>query len=131
MPSDDDLPWLVSLVGSRTLLFLGDLDPVDLLVYAWLRSRPQLARVEFLGIGDEMLAESKHANLRSIRMQLSDEESQTLPHLETALGAELAQVVGDEAAGILRQGNKVEIEGIFCFDAAAGARVVRWIAAQC
>ena len=37
LPSVADLPWIRTMVGSRELFFLGDMDPVDLMVFAWLR----------------------------------------------------------------------------------------------
>lgn len=37
LPQVSDLSWIRSIVGQRPLLFLGDMDPVDLMVFAWLR----------------------------------------------------------------------------------------------
>jgi hypothetical protein len=34
LPSSDDVDWLTNVIGDRALLFLGDMDPVDLMVFA-------------------------------------------------------------------------------------------------
>ena len=52
LPSESDLAWLAPLLADRRALFVGDADPADLLVFAWLRSRIEIA---YRGVSDALL----------------------------------------------------------------------------
>lgn len=56
LPNQDDVHWLSALVGSRGLLFLGDMDPVDLMIFAWLRGHLRRSHIEYLGVSDAFLS---------------------------------------------------------------------------
>src|SRR5688500_5768992 len=51
----DDLPWISRIVGERELLFLGDLDPTDLLFFAWLRANLSPKKIAHFGVNDALL----------------------------------------------------------------------------
>ena len=38
LPNKADLAWIRKVIGKQPLLFLGDMDPVDLMVFVWLRA---------------------------------------------------------------------------------------------
>src|SRR5690606_14852214 len=52
LPATTDASWLRDLAGSREILFLGDLDPVDLMVFLWLRGRLSSLNLKYMGISD-------------------------------------------------------------------------------
>ncbi|HVC95489.1 MAG TPA: hypothetical protein VND64_17470 [Pirellulales bacterium] len=56
LPVAADVPWLLDVVGRRELFFLGDLDPPDLMIFAWLRNRLAPAPIVHLGVNDWLLA---------------------------------------------------------------------------
>src|SRR5882757_7852162 len=37
LPSGSEVNWIRELIGEYPLLFIGDADPVDLMIFAWLR----------------------------------------------------------------------------------------------
>src|SRR5688572_28466064 len=50
LPNACDIASLRSFLGQRRVLFLGDLDPDDLLIFTWLRAEFEPAKIEYLGI---------------------------------------------------------------------------------
>src|SRR5262245_36339098 len=57
LPRVNDVRHLLNFIGQQRLLFLGDMDPDDLLVFAWLREHLTPKPIEFLGVGDKFLAD--------------------------------------------------------------------------
>ncbi len=57
LPSPADADWLRRLAGRPRILFLGDLDPQDLMIFAWLRAHFGPRRIDYFGIGDWLLDE--------------------------------------------------------------------------
>ncbi len=49
LPAEADMDDLKALVGNRRFMFVGDADPCDLLIFAWLRAR---ADISFRGLSD-------------------------------------------------------------------------------
>lgn len=66
LPGASDPAWIRCLVGEGELRFLGDLDPVDLMVFAWLRWRLHPTPVAYLGVGDACLPRSRNICPRRI-----------------------------------------------------------------
>jgi hypothetical protein len=56
LPSEFDVNWIRRLTANARLCFFGDLDPPDLLIFAWLRTRLSPQVVLHLGVNDAMLA---------------------------------------------------------------------------
>src|SRR5262245_2080241 len=54
LPCDDDLVWLAALIRGRKLLFLGDMDPADLMIFAWLRARLPTNEVVHVGLNERL-----------------------------------------------------------------------------
>ena len=52
LPNEDDARWLQALAADREILFLGDSDPADLLIFAWLRSQLPMKHV---GVSDSLV----------------------------------------------------------------------------
>ena len=44
LPRDEDVSWLKNLIGSRQLIFVGDLDPVDVMIFAWNAPPPSISQ---------------------------------------------------------------------------------------
>ena len=55
LPSADDLKWITHLIGSRQVFYVGDMDPVDLTIFAWLRARLHPRPIGHLGVNDKLL----------------------------------------------------------------------------
>ncbi len=49
LPAEDDVNFIKALVGKRQFVFVGDADPCDLLIFAWLRS---WIDISFRGVND-------------------------------------------------------------------------------
>lgn len=89
------------------LYFVGDADPVDLLIFAWLRT---FMSIEYLGVSDKLL--NQHGNLGTARIKiaLSESELSTIPHLEEWC-PDYRALLGEHCASILDGGFKIELEG--------------------
>jgi hypothetical protein len=121
LPNQNDLGWMRQMVGKRKLLFFGDLDPADLLVFAWLRRRLRGVRLEYLGINDSLLAAvgfepaDSVPSVRTIRLRGSEKKAMQV--LAKAF-PDFPEIVGERCAGLLARGHKLEIEAILSLNAA-------------
>jgi hypothetical protein len=111
LPDERDVSNLRRLVGTAPVVFLGDLDPPDLLIYAWLHA--QLPTIHYFGVSDRLLAARGMSIDPQITIRLSPTEQramQTFP----AIFADLGPQVGPQCAKLLQGGYKLETEGAFC-----------------
>jgi hypothetical protein len=111
LPSRTDLDWIDRIIGARALLFLGDMDPVDLMVFAWLRSSLHPKQVTFAGINDALLEAARLSATTPLSIPLAASEQQSLTLLRSVL-PDLGDTVGRDCARLLEQGRKIELEGV-------------------
>lgn len=111
LPSHDDLRWIQACLGANRLLFLGDLDSSDLLVYAWLRQSLPHLDVRYLGISDDYLQKLHVEVRREFLLPAAHSESDALPLLQNALPG-YPQLLGDDCSQILGSGQKMELEAV-------------------
>lgn len=121
-PRRCDLLRAHAMATGASWRFVGDLDPLDLTVFASLRvggsplrGRPRTAvPVVYCGIDDPWLrlCEQRlgHRELRSVLIRQDPAERRLLTKLQTA-GVDVDKLVGPRCAAILRGGLKLEIEG--------------------
>ncbi len=111
LPRKGDLGWIRKVVGSREILFLGDMDPPDLMIFAWLRARLHPKRVTHLGISDAYLAAADCIVSDSFTIPLSTSEQRSLVVLKKVL-PDLRKILGPECHGLLAKHRKVELEAV-------------------
>mgnify|MGYP000892086697 CR=1 FL=1 len=110
LPDETDLNWLRGLIGSCELLFLGDMDPVDLMVYLWLRESLKES-ISHLGVNDAFLDSLELASTESLCMPCALPEQKALIVLEQIF-PDLRETIGTEYTQLLKRGYKIEVEGI-------------------
>lgn len=105
------LPCLADLrawmAPSRRLLFLGDADPPDLLIFAWLRRH---VAIEFLGVKDRFLQNYFTGSLDRISITLSESELESRGFLAEMM-PDYSTLLGDYCSQLLAEGFKIELEG--------------------
>jgi hypothetical protein len=111
LPSDADADWIRHVTADHMLLFLGDLDPVDLLVFAWLRAQLDTKHVVHLGISDSFLAELRVDLSDTFVIDCSQSERESLPLLLDVF-PDFRETVGRECADLLDKGRKIELEAV-------------------
>lgn len=111
LPGDADLGWMREIIGTRRLIFLGDMDPVDLLVFAWLRTQLGPSGVAFLGVGDTLLKSLGLTISELSVIPLAPSEQRVFPLLETVF-ADLRETAGQRCSELLKKGWKIELEGV-------------------
>ena len=111
LPSDADVGALASIVGKRRLLFLGDADPPDLLIFSWLRERID---IHYLGVSDELLRRCSVELSDHLSIPLSDTEAAAMP-LVLKSGVDLQSQLGAWCSSWLTSGKKIELEALFNF----------------
>lgn len=111
LPYDADLTFLRSLGESRPLLFVGDLDPPDLLIFAWLRAQLTSNQITHLGISDRFLAEVGVELPESFTLSCSPGERAALPMVKTTL-PDWRVLLGDYCVQLLENGRKIELEAV-------------------
>ena len=113
LPRESDLPWLRQLIGNRPLLFLGDLDPVDLMVFAWLRLKASPDSISYLGVSDRLLHQIGVLPSTPPTIPYAPSERESSALLRDLL-PDLVDVVGNQCAQFLDKKIKVELETLIC-----------------
>jgi hypothetical protein len=111
LPSERDMHWICHAVGPRAFLFLGDMDPADLLVFAWLRASLQPKQIEYVGVNDSFLSALHVAPTELPVIPLAASEQASLVLLEKAF-PDFRDAVGHQCAQMLDDGYKLELEGV-------------------
>ena len=117
LPSEADASWLAATAGWRRLLFLGDADPADLLIYAWLRERACLQKnlaIEYCGLSDTLLQKCGVPFENRLTIEMKPSELAAMPLIAEHLG-DLTALLGPWCAGLLAAGHKIELEAPFSF----------------
>lgn len=111
LPADSDIALIGRLSDQAAVRFLGDLDPVDLLIFAWLRSQFVPDMVHFLGIRDDLLSCLSPQDRGNCTIDLDASEIEAIPLLEEAL-PDLYELVGPDSYRLLMAHRKIELEGL-------------------
>ncbi|MHB8860934.1 MAG: hypothetical protein ACYC6N_00915 [Pirellulaceae bacterium] len=111
LPAESDLRWLRSCVSSHACMFVGDADPCDLLVFAWLRS--QLG-VSHRGLSDSLLERCGVVLDNRFTIALCNTELAAMPLVVEYL-PDYAALLGPVCTELLRSGRKVELEALISF----------------
>lgn len=99
-----DAAILETLPKHGKWLFVGDADPPDLLIFAWLRThRP----IQWRGVCDAMLP----INYSDITISLSPSERVAVPLLD-AFCPDYRDLIGPHCSALLASGLKIELEGV-------------------
>jgi hypothetical protein len=106
-----DIPGIASIVRDYTIYFLGDCDPFDLLVFAWLR---QHLSIRFLGTSDAVVSALGVDVNERITIPFPDEEQRAMSHVRE-VWPEFAQFVGPNCAALLNCNRKLELEALVSF----------------
>lgn len=112
LPPREDALSLQRFAGARQVEFLGDLDPVDLCIFAWLRARLAPTPLVHLGLGDRFLTPCG-APPDHLQIACSSAERECLAELLPRM-PDLSEIVGPRSLERLKQGRKLELEAIFC-----------------
>ncbi len=106
LPNDCDLDWLQSSCGGLPFLYVGDADPSDLLIFAWLRSHID---VSYRGLNDSLLEKFGVTLDDRITIAQSDTESAAMQFVSECV-PDFAELLGPECTAILNSGCKIELE---------------------
>jgi hypothetical protein len=119
LPSEADADWLAATAGSRRLLFLGDADPADLLIYAYLRER---LAIEYRGLSDELLVKCGVPFENRLTIEMKPSERAAMPLVLQHL-CDLPSSLGPWCAGLLNAGRKIELEALFSYANCGTAKI--------
>lgn len=122
LPSASDVTWIRAVQSSRPLAFLGDMDPVDLMIYAWLRARLYPTAVAYLGLGDAILGAADPSILRHSQLALTHSERGAVTLLQKVF-PDCQETVGLGCFKFLEDGFKIEVDSILHMDGVAAAIV--------
>ena len=111
LPRVEDFEGIARVVRDFQVYFLGDCDPFDLLVFAWLR---QYLSIHFLGTSDSVVAALGVDINEQIMIPLSDEEKLAMSLLRE-LWPDYAASIGPNCARMLDGNRKLELEALASF----------------
>lgn len=111
LPNKADLGWIRKVIGHQPLLFLGDMDPVDLMVFAWLRASLRPKDVTYLGINDAFLKALEFSSIKSLSSPCAPSERKALTLLDEVL-PDLRETAGEKCVELLERGHKIELDVI-------------------
>jgi hypothetical protein len=111
LPDRTELNSLCAMTRDRNIVFLGDMDPVDLMIFVWLRMMLQSASIAHYGINDRFLGTLAPASgaSQSIPLSLSEQEACVL--LEKVF-PDMDDLLGPQCRRLLAQRRKLELEAI-------------------
>jgi hypothetical protein len=122
LPTQADLHWIRELIGTRDVLFIGDMDPPDLMLFAWLRASLHPRNVLFVGVNDAFIQAVKIPSIKSLWMRCDPSEQLALPILKTII-PDLRKLVGGNCARMLEKGQKIELDGF----GSKRAAIAKWL----
>ncbi len=105
LPLVDDLPLLRQ--SSQSLIFIGDCDPPDLMIFAWLREHLPIV---WHGVSDAFLMTHGTYQNSCIHIGMGEMERSACQYLPDFF-PDFRDVVGPYCAGLLDDGFKIEVEG--------------------
>lgn len=111
LPSVSDAQWLRELVGVRKLVFLGDMDPVDLLIYLSLRERVHPVQLVCAGVSDALLSALAIRVPESFTLKFSAEEEDVYLRHQPVFNS-LASEIGEVCLAMLSARRKIELDAI-------------------
>lgn len=111
LPHREEATWLREFIGERKLIFVGDLDPVDIMVFAWLRQRLEPITTVHHGINDSFVAALDVVIPNTYRIQLKPTEAAAVAELGELI-PDVRDVLGPECFRILNEGYKIELEAV-------------------
>ncbi|MEX0678262.1 MAG: hypothetical protein WD063_14370 [Pirellulales bacterium] len=111
LPLDCHVDWMSPLVADHDLLFLGDMDPVDLLIFAWVRAKLSPKPIVYLGVSDAYLLALNVSIARSFTLQFTPSEQESMSLLSTVF-PDYREVVGESCSRLLEQARKIELEAV-------------------
>jgi len=111
LPDDSDLSWIRKLIAHHSLLFLGDMDPVDLLVFAWFRASLHPQDIVHLGINDAFLRTLQIGSTETLLSPCTAAERSSLDLLKEVF-PDLEATIGTKCMASLERGEKLELDGI-------------------
>lgn len=114
LPDAADAVWLRQFARGRTLLFLGDMDPPDLLVFAWLRHKLRGIKLRHIGVNDHLLTACTLTPSSRSTIPFSVSERKALPLLDK-VWPDWHATIGPTCSALLASGHKLEVEAIFSF----------------
>jgi hypothetical protein len=92
-------------------MFLGDMDPVDLLVYAWLRASLRPRQVVHLGINDAFLSRLRTTSTEAVSVPCVPAERNSLDLLKQVF-PDVGATIGPKCIALLERGEKLELDGM-------------------
>lgn len=104
LPTDADLPFLGG--SSTNRLFIGDCDPPDILIFAWLREHFPII---WHGVNDEFLERHGIQSTDTVRIPLSDAERKSVTIL-SQLCPDYRTILGENCSALVSAGFKIELE---------------------
>ena len=113
VPTGGRRKWLVESSAKKPILFLGDLDGVDISIYCSLINRPAPAGLKYLGICDNLL-DAFDVSLTSLEGYMFPVTAIEVAAIRTLglLGFDVEAIVGPRCLSVLRAGKKLELEGL-------------------
>jgi len=127
LPYVPDLRWVRRIAGGRRIVFLGDMDPVDLMIFAWLRIHLTHKRIAFLGIGDVLLKCMRLPLSSTNTIPLAPSEGRAVGHLAVVL-PKFHHIIGPKCSRLIKGGYKVEVEALMGSGSRTGRALRRAIA---
>ncbi len=111
LPHGDDPGDIRNLIGDRPIGFLGDCDPPDLLIFAWLKAHFHPRPISHLGVNDRLMAALQFAPAENLCCPCSSAELQAFSLLNVHFPDTLA-AVGEKCGMMLSRGVKIEVEAV-------------------
>lgn len=105
LPNNTPSQFLKCMASEHSICYIGDMDSVDLLVFAWLRAELLPQPVRYIGMGRDNVVQNA-----GIRIALSKNEVSAFYFLQEVV-PDLDKIIGAASFSVLESGHKIELEG--------------------
>jgi hypothetical protein len=123
LPHRDDALLLERVIANSSVLFAGDADPVDFLIFLWIREMLPCNDVDYVAITDFLGTGWESGRWSSLHIPLASSEKEALEEIAT-IEPDFSAIVGALGASLWAAGQKIELEGAMGSD---GRDFLEWL----
>jgi len=107
LPDKQDVDGILQVINGRECVFIGDADPQDVLVFAWLRTHVHL---NWIGVSDVFLELMRTCLTNDITIELSRVEREVARQVPLFC-PDFKDFLGPNCGALFDAGKKLELEG--------------------
>lgn len=111
LPTRNEWNFFRPLIEKKPLIFLGDLDVTDILIFHWMKSFPATKHMVYCGINDEFLDAVRFKCREEFLIRLQEPEQRCFEEFKKVF-TRFREQLGNDSFALLSRGVKLELEAV-------------------